>query len=439
MGLDPSIPLRGKTMAPNFMGMAQDYMTMSNMVQQRRKKSRMQDIAKNSIDQSTGRMDPMTFIKGVSREFPQEGQQMYNAFKSQQEQAKKARRQALKTNVETLKTRNEAKAKSIENSRNMLDIVTPENWQETLYKINPDLLEKFPVYTDQTKRALQTQMMGFKNKLKQEERQAGTKLELDARAYINTPQIQNLMANAHSDVESYNKLSKEIISSPFAETKAAKTLLKRTRTKGSDLFEALAARQDARLETFKKQETFKKGQKQEEMASAIPGWEGMKGIDLTNTAVKEAHTAVVKTNVIEKLLDDLITKYDKEGVTVVPGEVQADMESTVTDIQMELKELNNLGVLAGPDMGLLLSQLPDPTSMGAALKKGVGTLFGKGDPIGSKFNTFKNNLKRKLNSKMGSYGFQRKSTQQKSTKPSKLSDAEWKELKELEAKYGKQR
>ena len=158
----------------------------------------------------------------------------------------------------------------------------------------------------------------------------------------------------------------------------------------------------------------------------------MPGVEITAANVKEAGQALTRTNVINDLLGGLIDKYEKEGVKVIPGETQAEMESTVTDIQMELKELNNLGVLAGPDMGLLLAQLPDPTSIQALAKQSAGKILGKGDPILSKFKTFKKNLERKLKSKMGSYGYR-----PKAKPPQGWSEEEEAELQRLRAKHQK--
>jgi len=87
---------------------------------------------------------------------------------------------------------------------------------------------------------------------------------------------------------------------------------------------------------------------------------------------------------------------------------------------MELKELNNLGVLAGPDMGLLLNQLPDPTAINSWVKKAASGVLGTGDPIMAKFNTFQRNLKTKLGTKMSSYGF-RKISKKKAEKQSILN------------------
>lgn len=90
-------------------------------------------------------------------------------------------------------------------------------------------------------------------------------------------------------------------------------------------------------------------------------------------------------------VDKLSALIDKHGVEVMPGQAKADMEAILTDLQLKMKGPGGyeLGVLAGPDMGLLEKASGDPTKLGA--------LFGGAAGVKTRLRRLKENLQ-------GSYG-----------------------------------
>ena len=58
----------------------------------------------------------------------------------------------------------------------------------------------------------------------------------------------------------------------------------------------------------------------------------------------------------------LVKKY---GSFEYGGAGGAEMETLATTLKLQIKELAELGALAGPDLGLLASQVADPSSWGS--------------------------------------------------------------------------
>lgn len=385
MGFRPGFTQLQQPQGPSFMDSAAKYRGLQDMAQQRQTQDqqrqeqiRMKELALRSVDPATGRVDEDAFLTALTAEFP-------------------------------LRAREIGQQKIASAAKIMQDnAVMKKNLAEANFKTQQATTEK-------------------ENRL----------TELKARDFLKKdPKLKNLMENAHKDIEAYNQFSSYLLQSPYGNTKAADKVLTRIKTKGTNLIEALMHQQNAALEKYERQEEIKREQAQKARAGAIPGYEAIPGIEIPAANVKEASQALTRTTVIKDLLGGLIDKYTKEGIKVIPGESQAEMESTVTDIQMELKELNNLGVLAGPDMGLLLAQLPDPTGINSALKSVAGKTLGQGDPIISKFKTFQKNLDRKLKSKMSTYGY-RKVGEQGGGDDERggLSAEEYSEYQRLKAKY----
>ena len=97
-------------------------------------------------------------------------------------------------------------------------------------------------------------------------------------------------------------------------------------------------------------------------------------------------------------LDDL---YKTNGTELV-GDNATEMEGIVTGMQLNLKELQNLGVLNGPDLALLQRQIPDPSSLAENAKGFTGQ-----DRYVAKRDTFVNALEDKFESGLRARGFQR--------------------------------
>jgi hypothetical protein len=58
----------------------------------------------------------------------------------------------------------------------------------------------------------------------------------------------------------------------------------------------------------------------------------------------------------------------KDGGPAVVGERAAELSMLINNIWVELKDIKNLGVLAGPDMGILQAIVADPSSLNNVLK-----------------------------------------------------------------------
>lgn len=63
-------------------------------------------------------------------------------------------------------------------------------------------------------------------------------------------------------------------------------------------------------------------------------------------------------------LDDYESIYGKSGGAVVPGADKDKLSTQRRALQMQMKELYNLGVLNGPDLDLLNEMMVDPTAIG---------------------------------------------------------------------------
>lgn len=120
---------------------------------------------------------------------------------------------------------------------------------------------------------------------------------------------------------------------------------------------------------------------------------------------KDAETvrkAKASFDAINRQLATLDGLYENAGGTNYVGDTAATQEAIVTDIQLQLKELQNLGVLNGPDLALLMKQVPDPTSLGENLKGTVGM-----DRYSARSKQFRENLLSRYDSTLGAYGYQR--------------------------------
>lgn len=62
----------------------------------------------------------------------------------------------------------------------------------------------------------------------------------------------------------------------------------------------------------------------------------------------------------------------KYGTRLIPGKEKFELQTAYKDLQLEIKELFNLGVLAGPDMELIEAYVQDPTSLKGNVYELVG-------------------------------------------------------------------
>ncbi len=99
------------------------------------------------------------------------------------------------------------------------------------------------------------------------------------------------------------------------------------------------------------------------------------------TPTKTTLTAAVKvanaSDALDKGLNDFLEVVRKEGVAVVPGIGKDALLTARRAVQLQMKELFNLGVLNGPDLELMDQLLFDPTAAesvasGALAQIGIG-------------------------------------------------------------------
>lgn len=77
-----------------------------------------------------------------------------------------------------------------------------------------------------------------------------------------------------------------------------------------------------------------------------------------------------------ELLKQLV---QKSGIEVMPGETKSAMESALSQAQVAWKTYAELGALSGPDMGLVIQAIGDPTSVTAGLRGGEKGILSKLD------------------------------------------------------------
>ena len=63
---------------------------------------------------------------------------------------------------------------------------------------------------------------------------------------------------------------------------------------------------------------------------------------------------------LETALDRYAGLVERTGMNILPGQEADSIAAERTNIQLQLKELFNLGVLNGPDLMLMEQMLPDP-------------------------------------------------------------------------------
>jgi hypothetical protein len=116
---------------------------------------------------------------------------------------------------------------------------------------------------------------------------------------------------------------------------------------------ALAARQDA---ADLKEQNYRQ-------TVAVPGFDIAPGFRPNDKSAGELRNISTARNVIGTELRNLRNLVEKNGTEYGFGAAQNQMQNAAQRIQLNLKELENLGVLNGPDMEILAKSFADPTSL----------------------------------------------------------------------------
>ena len=128
---------------------------------------------------------------------------------------------------------------------------------------------------------------------------------------------------------------------------------------------------------------------------------------------------------VDGSLDVYLDVFSKTGTQILPNEKQFELQSAYTEVQMQLKDLYELGVLAGPDLDLITNVAADPTSFKAAYveKYGPGALE-------KQIKLIKNKISRERN-------IARKYYKQDKPDNQPLSQSEQEELEALKREFGR--
>ena len=98
---------------------------------------------------------------------------------------------------------------------------------------------------------------------------------------------------------------------------------------------------------------------------------------MTNDAVK----ADQAYNNLTSALDDYTALVKDTGLSVLPGATQDAISQSRTNLQLQLKELYNLGVLNGPDLSLMEKMIFDPQLSALSPVESLGKVYsGAGGP-----------------------------------------------------------
>jgi len=107
-------------------------------------------------------------------------------------------------------------------------------------------------------------------------------------------------------------------------------------------------------------------------ASKIPGYKLDEGYKPTQKNIDIVRKAVIMKESILSDLDLLDALYAKAGGPQLYGDLASQMDTILNRLIIKQKELDNLGALTGPDLGLVQAELPDPTSYKAKAKDWMG-------------------------------------------------------------------
>lgn len=110
-----------------------------------------------------------------------------------------------------------------------------------------------------------------------------------------------------------------------------------------------------------------------EKGTTIPGLEVVDGAEPTIDDAKKVKLSLAAAERMGRYVDELEALHSQYG-TELTGPAAAQMGSLVSQIDLEAKNIGELGALSGPDMGLVekIRGGADPSSIGANLKSVVG-------------------------------------------------------------------
>jgi len=134
----------------------------------------------------------------------------------------------------------------------------------------------------------------------------------------------------------------------------------------------------------------------------VPGFNLSDDITPLPREADKIREAMGRLDNFEQGVNDMKALVDKHGSFEYFGESGAAMNSLATDLQLEAKELKNLGVLNGPDLGLIQKMIADPGSL--------KSMFTRDKSRQSELSTTLKQIKRNVATQLSSKGYSKTPT-----------------------------
>lgn len=165
-------------------------------------------------------------------------------------------------------------------------------------------------------------------------------------------------------------------------------------------------RQASRQIGWTEKQEYKKRERREEetrLTGQIGDYAKDPGAKVRPADASKLKEAVAVKGEMDLIVDNLQELIDSHGSFEFGGQGGAEMLANQRRLVMALKEFDRLGVLTGPDMGLLTSQVNDPESLKA--------MFTRDSTAKQKLRSFKQLLEDKFSSRMSAFGYKKSAKQ----------------------------
>lgn len=148
---------------------------------------------------------------------------------------------------------------------------------------------------------------------------------------------------------------------------------------------------------------FRKERDPESLELNIPGWKRDPNVTPSLKEVTDGRTMAGELEAFEQNIEKMKGLIDKEGAYIYggvgSGKDAAQAEGLSKSLQMNLKNLYELGAITGPDMEILQKMVYDPTSW-----KGM---FTRDEKASEKYDTLLDTLQTNVNNQMSKRGYTR--------------------------------